>query len=183
VLDAQVNFTTEKARVQYIPTVITQAELRRAISSAGFEAIELGGEAEDAEAEARELEIQEQRRLLIIGLIFTIPLFTFSMLRDFNILGHWAHAAWANIAMLVVALPVQFYVGWQYYVGAFKALRNRSANMDVLIVMGSSAAFFYSLPITFGLLAGHVYYETATVIITLIKLGKYLEARAKGRTS
>jgi Cu+-exporting ATPase len=183
VLDAQVNFTTEKARVQYIPTIITQAELRRAISSAGFEAIELGGEAEDAEAEARELEIQEQRRLLIIGLIFTIPLFTFSMLRDFNILGHWAHAAWANIAMLVVALPVQFYVGWQYYVGAYKALRNRSANMDVLIVMGSSAAFLYSLPITFGLLVGHVYYETAAVIITLIRLGKYLEARAKGRTS
>jgi Cu+-exporting ATPase len=85
--------------------------------------------------------------------------------------------------MLFLALPVQFYVGWQYYVGAFKALRNRSANMDVLIVMGSSAAFFYSLPITFGLLMGHVYYETAAVIITLIKLGKFLEARAKGRTS
>ncbi|HET6823390.1 MAG TPA: copper-translocating P-type ATPase, partial [Anaerolineales bacterium] len=78
---------------------------------------------------------------------------------------------------------VQFYVGWQYYVGAFKALRNKSANMDVLIVMGSSAAFFYSLPITFGWLTGHVYYETAAVIITLIKLGKFLEARAKGRTS
>jgi len=68
-------------------------------------------------------------------------------------------------------------------VGAFKAVRNKSANMDVLIVMGSSAAFFYSLPITFGLLMGHVYYETAAVIITLIKLGKFLEARAKGRTS
>jgi Cu+-exporting ATPase len=68
-------------------------------------------------------------------------------------------------------------------VGAFKALRNKSANMDVLIVMGSSAAFFYSLPITFGWLMGHVYYETAAVIITLIKLGKFLEARAKGRTS
>ena len=85
--------------------------------------------------------------------------------------------------MLALALPVQFYVGWQYYVGAYKALRNRSANMDVLIVMGSSAAFFYSLPVTFGLLTGHVYYETAAVIITLIKLGKFLEARAKGRTS
>ncbi|HSM71932.1 MAG TPA: heavy metal translocating P-type ATPase [Anaerolineales bacterium] len=183
VLDAQVSFTTEKARIKYIPTIISQAELRRAVSSTGFEAVELGGEAEDAEAKAREYEIQEQRRLLIIGLIFTIPLFTFSMLRDFNILGHWAHEPWANIAMLLVATPVQFYVGWQYYVGAFKALRNRSANMDVLIAMGSSAAYFYSLPITFGLLAGHVYYETAAVIITLIKLGKYLEARAKGRTS
>ncbi|HAV76195.1 MAG TPA: heavy metal translocating P-type ATPase, partial [Anaerolineae bacterium] len=183
VLDAQVNYLTEKAHVRYVPTMVTQAELRRAVSSAGFESMDFGGEAEDAEAIAREHEIQEQRRLLIIGLIFTVPLFTFSMLRDFNILGHWAHEAWVNYMMLLLATPVQFYVGWQYYIGAFKALRNKSANMDVLIVMGSSAAFFYSLPITFGLLAGHVYFETAAVIITLIKLGKYLEARAKGRTS
>lgn len=183
VLEAQVSFTTEKARVKYVPTIITQAELRRAIASAGFETIELGGEAEDAEAKDREDEINEQKRLLIIGLIFTVPLFVFSMLRDFEILGHWAHESWANYLMLAFAIPVQFYVGWQYYVGAYKSLRNKSANMDVLIVMGSSAAFFYSLPITFGLLGGHVYYETAAVIITLIKLGKYLEARAKGRTS
>jgi P-type Cu+ transporter len=92
-------------------------------------------------------------------------------------------ASWTNWVMLALALPVQFYVGWQYYVGAFKALRNKSANMDVLIAMGSSAAFLYSLPITFGWLAGHVYYETAAVIITLIKLGKFLEVRARGRTS
>jgi P-type Cu+ transporter len=183
VVEANVSFTTEKAKLKYVPTIITQAELRHAIANTGFEAIELGGEAEDAEAKAREHEINEQKRLLIIGLIFTIPLFTFSMLRDFEILGHWAHESWANYLMLLFTLPVQFYVGWQYYVGAFKALRNKSANMDVLIVMGSSAAFFYSLPITFGLLGGHVYYETAAVIITLIKLGKYLEAKAKGRTS
>ncbi len=195
VLEAQVTFTTEKARVKYVPTVISQAELRRAVSSAGFEAVELGGEAEDAEAKAREHEINEQRRLLIIGLIFTVPLFLFAMARDFGILpasfyqmnpmeGMKAAAApWTNWLMLAFALPVQFYVGWQYYVGAFKALRNKSANMDVLIAMGTSAAFFYSLPITFGWLAGHVYYETAAVIITLIKLGKFLEARAKGRTS
>ncbi len=194
VLEAQVTFTTEKARVKYVPTIITQAELRRAVASAGFEAMELGGEAEDAEAKAREHEINEQRRLLIIGLIFTVPLFLLSMGKDFNLLPAFVYSdnvmegmreaqPWFGWLMLALALPVQFYVGWQYYVGAFKALRNRSANMDVLIVMGSSAAFFYSLPITFGLLMGHVYYETAAVIITLIKLGKFLEARAKGRTS
>ncbi|HSA99016.1 MAG TPA: heavy metal translocating P-type ATPase [Anaerolineales bacterium] len=195
VLEAQVSFTTEKARVRYVPTIITQAELRRAVASIGFEAVELGGEAEDAEAKAREHEISEQRRLLIIGLIFTVPLFLFAMARDFGLLpaifyetavmeGMKAVPAWwTNWLMLALAAPVQFYVGWQYYVGAFKALRNKSANMDVLIAMGSSAAFFYSLPITFGWLAGHVYYETAAVIITLIKLGKFLEARAKGRTS
>src|SRR5512145_1951352 len=194
VLETQVNYTTEKARVKYVPTIITQAELRRAVASAGFEAVELGGEAEDAEAKAREHEINEQRRLLIIGLIFTVPLFLLSMSKDFNLLPGFVYSEstmdgmreaqpWFGWLMLALALPVQFYVGWQYYVGAFKALRNKSANMDVLIVMGSSAAFFYSLPITFGLLMGHVYYETAAVIITLIKLGKFLEARAKGRTS
>jgi len=194
VLEAQVNYTTEKARVKYVPTIVTQAELRRAVATAGFEAVELGGEAEDAEAKAREHEINEQRRLLIIGLIFTIPLFLLSMGRDFGLLpgffyintgmdGMREAQPWFGWLLLALALPVQFYVGWQYYVGAFKALRNKSANMDVLIVMGSSAAFFYSLPITFGWLVGHVYYETAAVIITLIKLGKFLEARAKGRTS
>jgi Cu+-exporting ATPase len=195
VLEVQVSFTTEKARVKYVPTIVTQAELRRAVSSAGFEAVELGGEAEDAEAVAREHEINEQKRLLIIGLLFTIPLFLLSMAKDFGLLPDFFYSMrpmdgmmveakpWFNWLMLALALPVQFYVGWQYYVGAFKALRNRSANMDVLIVMGSSAAFFYSLPITFGWLMGHVYYETAAVIITLIKLGKFLEVRAKGRTS
>ncbi|MEW6029848.1 MAG: heavy metal translocating P-type ATPase [Chloroflexota bacterium] len=194
VLEAQVTYANEKARVKYVPTIITQAELRRAVSSAGFEAVELGGEAEDAEAQAREHEIQEQRRLLIIGLIFTVPLFLLSMGKDFGLLPDFFYTQnsmesmrdarpWFGWLMLALALPVQFYVGWQYYVGAYKALRNKSANMDVLIVMGSSAAFFYSLPITFGLLMGHVYYETAAVIITLIKLGKFLEARAKGRTS
>ncbi|HEX9333550.1 MAG TPA: HAD-IC family P-type ATPase, partial [Anaerolineales bacterium] len=195
VLEAQVNYATEKARVKYVPTIVTQAELRRAVANAGFEALELGGEAEDAEAKAREYEINEQRRLLVIGLTFTVPLFLFAMARDFNLLPAAFYettamegmravpAPWTNWLMLALAIPVQFYVGWQYYVGAFKALRNKSANMDVLISMGSSAAFFYSLPITFGLLAGHVYYETAAVIITLIKLGKFLEARAKGRTS
>ena len=183
VLDAQVSFTSEKARARYIPTVVSQAEIRAAVSRSGFEAVELGGDAEDAEAIAREHEIQEQRRLLIIGLIFTVPLFIFSMLRDFEILGHWAHEVWANYAMMLIATPVQFYVGWQYYVGAYKSLRNGSANMDVLIAMGSSVAYVYSAFIAFGVIPGHVYFETAAVIITLIRLGKFLEARAKGRTS
>ncbi len=195
VLEAQVNFTTEKARVKYVPTIVSQAEIRAAVAKAGFEALELGGEAEDAEAKARQHEIDTQRRLLIIGLIFTVPLFLFAMARDFGLLPEAFYsmaamegmarvpAPWTNWLMLALAAPVQFYVGWQYYVGAYKALRNKSANMDVLIAMGSSAAFFYSLPITFGWLAGHVYYETAAVIITLIKVGKFLEARAKGRTS
>jgi len=185
VLEASVSLATERARVKYIPTVISQAEIRAVVTRSGFEAVELGGAAEDAEARAREAEIANQRRLLIIGLVFTIPLFLFSMALDLGLfgMGMGTYPAWVNGLMWAVATPVQFYVGWQYYVGAYKALRNRSANMDVLIAMGSSVAYFYSIFITLGVIPGHVYFETAAVIITLIRLGKYLEARAKGRTS
>ena len=86
VLQAQVNYAGEKARVQYVPTVVSQAEIRNAVARAGFEAVELGGQGEDAEALARQHEIDEQRRLLIVGLIFTVPLFLFAMARDLNLL-------------------------------------------------------------------------------------------------
>jgi Cu+-exporting ATPase len=183
VIEAQVIFTTERARVQYIPTILSQTDIRRAITDAGFETVNTGGDVEDAERLAREREIQQQRHYLTVGLIFTIPLFLLSMSRDFGLLPMWAHQPWVNWIMLGLATPVQFYVGWQYYVGAYKSLRNRSANMDVLIAMGSSAAYFYSIPILLGWLPGHVYFETSATIITLIKVGKFLEAKAKGRTS
>lgn len=183
VTEATVIFTTERARISYVPTVVSQAELRRAVKASGFEAVELGGNAEDAEAQAREREVAEQWHLLLVGLLFTVPLFLLSMSRDFGLIGPWSHAPWVNWLMLVLATPVQFYVGWQYYVGGYKSLRNGAANMDVLVAMGSSAAYFYSIPVLLGLIPGHVYFETGAVIITLIRLGKFLEARAKGRTS
>jgi Cu+-exporting ATPase len=184
VVEAQVNLATERARVRYVPTIVSQVDLRRTVREAGFESLEAEGEFEDVERIAREREIQRQRRLLITGLAFTIPLFIFSMARDFGLLlAAVTDAAWAPWFMFLLATPVQFYVGWQYYDGAFKALRNGSANMDVLIAMGSSAAYFYSIPVLLGLIDGHVYFETSAVIITLIVLGKFLEARAKGRTS
>lgn len=183
VLEAQVSFATERARVSYVPTLVSQSDLRKTVREAGFEAVELGGQAEDAERLARDREIATQRRLLIIGVIFTLPLFLISMGRDFGLLGSWGHQPWVNWLMLALATPVQFYVGWQYYVGGYKSLRNGSANMDVLIAMGSSVAFVYSTVVLIGLIPGHLYYETAAVIITLIRLGKFLEARAKGRTS
>lgn len=184
VQEANVSFASNRARIRYIPTIVSQAELRQVIAREGFVAVEMGGEAEDAEQKARQAEISQQRHLLITGLLFTVPLFLIAMSRDLGLLPmHWAHAAWMDWLMFALATPVQFYVGWQYYVGAYKALRNGSANMDVLIAMGSSAAYFYSIPVMLGLLPGHVYFETAAVIITLIKLGKFLEARAKGQTS
>lgn len=184
VREVHVNLSTEKVHITYIPTLISQNELRQHITLAGFEPLMLGGEAEDAEGLAREKEIANQRRLLILGLVFTIPLFLLSMGRDFMLIPESiGHAFWFNWILFALATPVQFYVGAQYYIGAYKALANRSANMDVLIAMGSSAAYFYSIPVMLGLLPGHAYFETAAMIITLIRVGKYLEARAKGRTS
>jgi Cu+-exporting ATPase len=181
---ANVSLASERARIEYIPTIISQEEIRKSIISAGFSVLQIAGSGEDAEAKAREAEINQQKRLLIIGLVLTIPLFLLSMGRDFMVIPEAVgHAPWMNWLMLALATPVQFYVGWQYYVGAYKALSNRNANMDVLIAMGSSVAYFYSLFVVFGLVHGHLYLETAAVIITLIRLGKFLEARAKGRTS
>jgi Cu+-exporting ATPase len=178
------NISNESVKVRYIPTLINQSEIRKAIKAAGFEAVELSGETEDAEAKARLADITNQGRLLIIGLVFTIPLFILAMGPGLGYLpAAWMESPLVKWIMLALATPVQFYVGYQYYVGAYKALRNKSANMDVLIVMGSSVAYFYSLAVVVGLVAGEVYLETAAVIITLIRLGKYLEAKAKGRTS
>ncbi len=183
VLDSNVNFSAERAKVTYIPTIVSQQDLRKIIKQVGFQAVESGGSAVDAEAQAREAEINYQRKMLIIGLVFTVPLFILSMGADFGLIKVGMDSTWLKWVMFALATPVQFYVGRQYYVGAYKSLRNGSANMDVLVAMGSSAAYFYSIPVVLGLLPGHVYFETAAVIITLIKLGKYLEAKAKGRTS
>ncbi|MBN2123456.1 MAG: copper-translocating P-type ATPase [Deltaproteobacteria bacterium] len=185
VIRASVNFATERASVEYLPNVTTLQEMLSAIEKAGYGAIlpDEGLEPEDAELAARRAEIRDQTRKFVVGLLFTVPLFLLSMGRDFRLLGPWAHAPWVNVLLLFLATPVQFYTGWDYYVGGFKSLRNRSANMDVLVAMGSSVAYVYSLAlILFPVLGTHVYFETSAVIITLIKLGKMLESRTKGRT-
>jgi Cu+-exporting ATPase len=185
IVAATVNFATEKATVKYIPGAVSRADIVAAIERAGYGVVQVDSEVElvDAEKEAREREIRDQTRKLWVGVIFTLPLFLFSMARDFGLVGHWAHTAWVNYLMWLLATPVQFYTGWDYYVGTSKALRNKSANMDVLIALGSSVAYFYSILVTVGFLGGHVYFETSAAIITLIKVGKLLEVRAKGKTS
>ena len=190
VVSATVNFATEKAKIAYIPGQVTPTDLIAAIKGAGYGVVEADSDQQlaDVEQAAREAEIHEQTRKFWIGVAFSLPLFLFSMARDFALLGTWSDALWGNWLMFALATPVQFYVGWDYYTGSFKALRNGAANMDVLVAMGSSAAFFYSLPVTVALTLGstalgsHVYFETSAVIITLIKLGKLLEVRAKDRT-
>ena len=186
VVSANVNLASERASVEYLPGTVTLAAIQQAIRDAGYDVIVAGeGEAaEDVERAARDAEIRDQTRKFWVGVAFTLPLFLLSMGRDFGLLGAWAYAPWVNWLFLALATPVQFYVGGDYYVGAYKSLRSGSANMDVLVAMGSSAAYFYSLAVLLlpGL-GGHVYFETSAMIITLIKLGKLLEARAKGRTS
>jgi Cu+-exporting ATPase len=185
ILEATVNFATEKATVKYVPGTVSRADMAAAIERAGYGVVTASSEEElvDAEKLAREREIQDQTRKLWAGVIFTIPLFLFSMARDFGLVGHWAHASWVNWVLWLLATPVQFYTGWDYYTGAYKSLRNKSANMDVLVALGSSVAYFYSIAVSLGLLGGHVYFETSAAIITLIKVGKLLEVRAKGKTS
>ncbi|HOE69721.1 MAG TPA: heavy metal translocating P-type ATPase [Brevefilum sp.] len=184
VIEAQVSLATERALIKYIPTVISQNELRQLIRSSGFDLLETDLPLEDAEASARKEDIAQQKRLLWFGLIFTVPLFILSMSRDFGLLPmSFAHAPWMNYLFWALATPVQFYVGWQYFANGFKSLRNGSANMDVLVALGSSTAYFYSIFITLGFIPGHVFFETSAVIITLVKLGKFLEAKAKGGAS
>jgi len=181
-IEAKVGYGNERAILEYIPGMTSIAELTKVIRKAGFDVVVAADTEvlEDVETKVRTSEIKKQKNSLIIGLIFTIPLITYSMLRDFRIVGF----AYDNFAMLFAATIVQFVVGWQFYLGAFKSLRFGSANMDVLIVMGSSAAYFSSLCVTVGIInSPNVYFETGAAIITLIKLGKYLESRAKGKTS
>ena len=185
VLQASVNFASERAAIDYLPEIVRVDDIVAAIEKAGYGAIisEESQEDEDVEKSARQAEIRDQTRKFFIGVVFALPLFALSMLRDFNLIGVWSHAPWVNWLFALLATPVQFYTGWDYYVGGFKSIRNKSANMDVLIALGSSVAYFYSLTVLLFPSAGqHVYFETAAVIITLIKLGKLLEARTKGKT-
>ena len=186
VVSAHVNLASERASVEYLPGVVSLAAIQQAIRDVGYDVVVPGeGEtAEDVERAARDAEIRDQTRKFWVGAALTLPLFLLSMGRDFGLLGAWAHQPWVNWLFLALATPVQFYVGLDYYVGGFKSLRAGSANMDVLVAMGSSAAYFYSLVVLLWPGIGeHVYFETSAMIITLIKLGKMLEARAKGRTS
>ncbi|MFO7707252.1 MAG: heavy metal translocating P-type ATPase [Desulfobacterales bacterium] len=185
VVQAAVNVASESASVEYLPDAVEIADLVAAVKAAGFSAGVPGetAESEDAEAAARRREVADQTRKFMAGVVCALPLFVLSMGRDFGLTGPWSHAAWVNWLFWALATPVQFYTGWDYYTGGFNSLRNRSANMDVLVALGSSVAYGYSVAVLLQPTLGHhVYFETSAVIITLIKLGKLLESRTKSRT-
>jgi len=184
VLSASVNLVTEKLTVRYDPQRVRVAQIKKAVVDAGYEVLE--AMTQDLEKEVREKETLRQKRLLLLSLALAIPTMVIMLVMDFTDLGHQFLMEWGNLMMFALATPVQFIIGYQFYVGAYKAMRNHTANMDTLIAVGTSAAYFYSVAVLFapGLVTlDHVYFDSSAMIIALILFGKYLEAKAKGSTS
>ncbi|AUO13645.1 heavy metal translocating P-type ATPase [Priestia megaterium] len=188
VTKASVNLTLETASVEYSPSQIAPQDITQRVEKLGYGA-KLKSEEKEEEQSYREKELSKQKGKFWFSLILSVPLlwamvshFTFT---SFIPLPHMLMNPWVQLAL---ATPVQFVVGKQFYVGAFKALRNKSANMDVLVALGTSAAYFYSLYSSLKSLGSfthtdQLYYETSAILITLILLGKLFEANAKGRSS
>ncbi len=186
VYSAEVNLATERVSIQYDPGSITLASIKEAIVDAGYEVLEI--ETMDTEMAARERERKRQLSLLVFSLSLSIPIMVLMVGFDFLNLGvRLGIQEWQSVILFLLATPVQFIAGYQFYIGTYRALRNRRANMETLIAIGSSAAYFYSVAVTFFPevipFGHHTYYDTSAMIISLILFGKYLEARAKGRTS
>jgi len=189
VISATVQFADETAKVVYLPSAITKAELKASIEQAGYQVL---GSSEsqsslDAAEEARQQELKEKRTKLIVGGILSMAIMVLSMSHMFGIheipgltfsQQHWLAG--------ILTIPVQFWVGKDYYIGAWKAALIRNTNMDTLVALGSSVAFFYSFSVLFLNLDINefpVYFESAAMIITLIMAGKFIESNAKSQTS
>jgi Cu+-exporting ATPase len=177
---AAVNFATEKARVEYPAANITPDDLIAAIRKAGYDAkIPVAGDDSTRKAE-RLAAYQHDLRLFTISALLTLPFFALML----YMLTGAHHASWfPPMAQLLIATPVQFWIGRRFYVGAYHALRGGGANMDVLIALGTSMAYFHSAAVVLLELDGHLYFEAAVSIITLVFLGKLLESRARARAS
>lgn len=179
---AGVNLATERATVEFDPGAVTISALRKAVADAGYAAAEIAGRTDaDRERRERAAEIRRQRNRFVFSAVFSLPLLYFMLGMLLGLpMPEWLMNRWVQLAL---ATPVQFLTGRHFYKGAYHALKGGSANMDALIAMGTSAAYFYSVAVTFSGVMGEVYFEASALIITLITLGKLLEAVAKGRTS
>jgi Cu+-exporting ATPase len=175
---ATVNLATEVANVSFIPGTTTVDDLIAAVTRAGYGASEIT-ESSRAEEKARKMaSYRAERRIFWISAILSLPL----MAQMIPML--WGeHADLPRWWQLALATPVQFWVGKRFYTGAWHALRGGSANMDVLVALGTSMAYFFSAAVTLLALDQHVYFEASASIITLVLLGKLMEARAKSKTS
>jgi len=191
VLSAGANYATDEATVEYDPAAVSRSDLYAAVEGAGYEPIRAEGEEGDGESEAdrrdaaREAEIRRQRRLTLFGAALAAPFLLF--LADAHLFGGallpervlGVRVGWIGF---LLATPVQAALGRPFYRNAYTAVvRNRTANMDVLIALGSTTAYVYSVAVLLGLIAGGLYFDTAAFILVFITLGNYLEARSKGR--
>lgn len=190
VRNTSVNVAAGQVHLDYDPEATNRPAIEAAIRAAGFQVVEATDSRSIAQARRQadeEVRLRQWHRFRL-GAVLSIPIFLISMGRDFSLLGHWAHASWVNWLMLALATPVQFYVGGEYYSSAWHAIKNRFASMDVLVSIGATTAYVYSLVIliaqTLGLASAHdhVYFETSATIITLILLGRIVETMAKKRT-
>ncbi|WP_071396576.1 heavy metal translocating P-type ATPase [Bacillus tuaregi] len=189
VLQATVNLALEKASVEYNPSAVTTKELVQKVENLGYGAMVKSDENEKEAVDYRQKEIEKQTGKFIFAAILSLPLL-WSMVGHFSFTSFlWVPDAfmkpWVQMAL---ATPVQFFIGKQFYVGAYKSLKNKSANMDVLVALGTSAAYFYSVYLAIESLGSNahsvgLYFETSAVLITLIILGNLFEAKAKGRSS
>ncbi|MEK4560891.1 heavy metal translocating P-type ATPase [Staphylococcus sp. FSL K6-3157] len=181
---ANVNLTTENATIAYNPEMTSIDDLIKKIQKIGYDA--KPKQAASEKSSQKEQELKHKRTKLIISAILAAPLLLTMFVHLFGMqIPHIFMNPWFQFAL---ATPVQFIIGWQFYVGAYKNLRNGSANMDVLVALGTSAAYFYSLYEMIKWLnltnyTPHLYFETSAVLITLILFGKYLETRAKTQTT
>ena len=177
---AAVNFATEKAHVEYPAGVLTPADLITAIRKAGYDAQEATANSDEVRKAERMATYRRDFRRFTISAVLTLPFFGLML----YMLTGAHHAAWfPPMAQLLIATPVQFWIGSRFYIGAFHALRGGGANMDVLIALGTSMAYFYSAAVVLAGLDGHLYFEAAVSIVTLVFLGKLLESRARARAS
>jgi Cu+-exporting ATPase len=191
VISANVNFATERATVEYLSTQVGLTDLKKVITDAGYTPLGLLDEADgrDVEAEARAIEYRRLKRKLIVSAVLSVVIIVGSMHQGIPLLENISEQS-MFYALFALVVPVYFWAGFQFHKGFVTSLRHKTADMNTLISVGTSAAFLYSFAVTFfpDSLAGSrqsldVYYDTAAMIITLILFGRLLEARAKGQTS
>ncbi|MGN4424881.1 heavy metal translocating P-type ATPase [Bacillus cereus group sp. MYBK30-1] len=185
---ATVNFALESATVEFNPDEISVNEMKSTITKLGYK-LEVKSDEQNSSTDHRLQEIERQKKKFIISFVLSFPLL-WAMVSHFSFtsfiyLPDMLMNPWVQLAL---ATPVQFIIGGQFYIGAYKALRNKSANMDVLVALGTSAAYFYSVYLSIQSIGSSehmtdLYFETSAVLITLIILGKLFEAKAKGRSS
>ncbi|HLO12141.1 MAG TPA: heavy metal translocating P-type ATPase [Pseudoneobacillus sp.] len=189
IIHANVNLALEKASVEYNPSILSPKEMIAKVEKLGYGANVKNDENEQETVDKRIKEVETQQGKFIFSLILSLPLL-------WAMVGHFSFTSFLFVpeafmnpwVQLALATPVQFFIGRQFYIGAYKALKNKSANMDVLVALGTSAAYIYSVYLSIqtigkGTHGIGLYFETSAILITLIILGKLFEAKAKGRSS